>query len=140
MFFYSFHETNNLIWKFIDVVNMAMFMFISGFFWGTPTAEGILKRLRTLILLTLGVGLCYTLMKERRFESFLHHQCIMAIGSVLHYFIFIFLLDLQPSRKIFFCRIWTYNKVVLSIEVILVLVYDRFFFQDDIIVNALSIL
>ena len=44
VFLYSFHETNNLIWQFIDVVNMAMFMFISGFFSGTPTVKGVLKR------------------------------------------------------------------------------------------------
>lgn len=25
--FYSFHEANNLVWQFIDVVNMPMFMF-----------------------------------------------------------------------------------------------------------------
>lgn len=72
VFLYSFHETNNLIWQFIDVVNMAMFMFISGFFSGTPTVKGVLKRLRTLILPTLVVGVCYTLIKEEEFESFFY--------------------------------------------------------------------
>ena len=47
--FYSFHEANNLVWQFIDVVNMPMFMFISGFFSGIPTAKGVLKRLRTRV-------------------------------------------------------------------------------------------
>lgn len=69
--FYSFHEANNLVWQFIDVVNMPMFMFISGFFSGIPTAKGVLKRLRTLILPTLMVGMLYTFCKEIEFESFI---------------------------------------------------------------------
>lgn len=89
--FYSFHEANNLVWQFIDVVNMPMFMFISGFFSGIPTAKGVLKRLRTLILPTLMVGMLYTFCKEIEFESFfIFCLCIMAIGFVLHYFVFIF--------------------------------------------------
>ena len=45
-------------------------MFISGFFSGIPTAKGVLKRLRTLILPTLMVGMLYTFCKEIEFESF----------------------------------------------------------------------
>lgn len=64
VFFYSFHEANNLMWKFIDVVNMPMFMFISGFFSGIPTGRGVLKRLRTLVLPTLMAGMLYTFIKR----------------------------------------------------------------------------
>ena len=70
VFFYSFHEANNLMWKFIDVVNMPMFMFIGGFFSGIPTGRGVLKRLRTLVLPTLMAGMLYTFIKEQGIESF----------------------------------------------------------------------
>lgn len=141
VFFYSFHETNNLIWQFIDVVNMAMFMFISGFFSGTPTVKGVLKRLRTLILPTLVVGILYTFIKEKGFESFftstMHNGywfCFTLFCLYIFYWIYCLL------EKCFLCKLGNYNRVVfLSVIVILVLIYDKLLFQDNILTNALSI-
>lgn len=140
VFLYSFHETNNLIWQFIDVVNMAMFMFISGFFSGTPTVKGVLKRLRTLILPTLVVGVCYTLIKEEEFESFFTssmHNGYWFCFTLFCFYIFYWICSLLG--KCFLCKLELYHKVVfLSLGVILVLVYNRFFFQNN-IANALSV-
>lgn len=81
--FYSFHEANNLVWQFIDVVNMPMFMFISGFFSGIPTAKGVLKRLRTLILPTLMVGMLYTFCKFNPNHNILLSLTVVGIISAI---------------------------------------------------------
>lgn len=142
VFLYSFHEVNNLMWKFIDVVNMPMFMFISGFFSGVPTIKGILKRLRTLILPTLMVGMLYTFIKEKELETFftssMHNGywfCFTLFCLYVFYWICNFLEECFQRYKL-----GNYNKNhFLSIGVILVLVCYRFLFQDNILTNALSI-
>lgn len=142
VFLYSFHETNNLMWKFIDVVNMPMFMFISGFFSGIPTAKGVLKRLRTLILPTLMVGMLYTFIEGKEFESFFTssmHNGYWFCFTLFCLYIFYWVCSLL--EKCFqICKLGNYNKVIfLSVGVILVLVCYRFLFQDNIFTNALSI-
>lgn len=142
VFLYSFHEVNNLMWKFIDVANMPMFMFISGFFSGVPTVKGILKRLRTLILPTLMVGMLYTFIKEKELETFftssMHNGywfCFTLFCLYVFYWICNFLEECFQRYKL-----GNYNKIIfLSIGVILVLVCYRFLFQDNILTNALSI-
>ena len=142
VFFYSFHEANNLMWKFIDVVNMPMFMFISGFFSGIPTGRGVLKRLRTLVLPTLMAGMLYTFIKEQGIESFFTssmHNGYWFCFTLFCLYIFYWICSLL--EKCFQrCKLGNYNKVIfLSVGVILVLVCYRFLFQDNIFTNALSI-
>lgn len=142
VFLYSFHETNNLMWKLIDVVNMPMFMFISGFFSGTPTAKGVLKRLRTLILPTLMVGMLYTFIEGKEIESFFTssmHNGYWFCFTLFCLYIFYWICSLL--EKCFQrCKLEKYNKVIfLSVGVLLVLVCYRFLFQDNIFTNALSI-
>lgn len=75
IFIYTFNQGDNTIVSFINVVNMGMFMFISGFFAGIPTFHGLKKRVRTLLLPTITVGLLYTCIKGGgNFESFLFNQ------------------------------------------------------------------
>lgn len=142
VFLYSFHEANNLIWQFIDVVNMAMFMFISGFFSGIPTVKGVLKRLRTLVLPTLMVGMLYTFIEGKEFESFFTssmHKGYWFCFTLFCLYIFYWICNLLEICFLR-CKLGNYNKVIfLSVGVILVLVCYRFLFQDNILTNALSI-
>lgn len=111
---------------------MPMFMFISGFFSGIPTAKGVLKRLRTLILPTLMVGMLYTFCKEIEFESFFissMHNGYWFCFTLFCLYIFYWICSLL--EKCFQrCGLGNYNEVIfLSVGVILVLVCYRFYFR-----------
>lgn len=69
--YFSINSSENLIWQFINVVNMPMFMFISGYFSGSPSAQSIVKRIRTLLLPTFLVGMLFCLCKGISLNSFL---------------------------------------------------------------------
>lgn len=68
--FFSFRESDNIIWRFIDVVNMAMFMFVSGLLSGKPSLSGCKAKIRTLLLPTVIVGIIYTFIKGLSIPSF----------------------------------------------------------------------
>ncbi|WP_455188122.1 acyltransferase family protein [Bacteroides congonensis] len=71
VFIYTFHQFDNLIVSFINVVNMGMFMFISGFFAGKPSLLGLRKRIRSLLIPSITVGVLYSFVKRISFESFI---------------------------------------------------------------------
>ncbi len=91
---YSLHETDNILWKFICVVNMSMFMFVSGLLSGKPNLQGCVKRIRTLLLPTLVVGLTYTYIKGHPVPDFftnLFHYGYWFCFTLFMYYLLIFL-------------------------------------------------
>lgn len=91
---YSLHETDNILWKFICVVNMAMFMFVSGLLSEKNSLQGCVKRIRTLLLPTLVVGLAYTYIKRHPVPDFftnLFHYGYWFCFTLFMYYLLIFL-------------------------------------------------
>lgn len=90
----TFHLQDTMIWKFICVVNMPMFMFVSGLLSGKPNRQGCIKRIRTLLLPTLVVGLIYTYTKRYDIPEFFlntFHYGYWFCLTLFMYFLFAFL-------------------------------------------------
>lgn len=137
---YSFHEYDNIIWKFINAVNMAMFMFVSGCFVGNPKWVHMLKKIKTLLIPCISVGLLYTFVKGYDLPSFfinsLHYGYWFCLTLFMYHLFYVLI-----SKLICFLG---FSKVkvkcvLLWAAVIMLLVISRYVVYDNVLVKSFSL-
>lgn len=142
VYLFSFHNATNSVWQFINCVNMPMFMFISGFFSGKPTVDGVLKRIRTLLLPTLTVGFLYVFIKGISLDNFLFNGVHSGYWFCFSLFIFYLLYWIISifSKKIEKCTFVNTNMSNLTLAFLFWgggVILNRYY-SSNIILNALS--
>ena len=142
VFFFSFHETDNFLWQFIDVVNMPMFMFISGFFSGKASVEGLVKRLRTLLLPTFTVGFLYSSVKGIGIDSLItssYHNGYWFCFTLFCLYFFYLICEKIANTVSYCCEKSDKTLILLSGGVASVIGYYRLYVGDSSIADALSL-
>lgn len=140
IFLYSFHETNNMICHFTGAVNMAMFMFVSGLLSGRPTLSGCKRKLRSLLLPTIVVGIIYTLIKGIPVLSFftnsMHFGYWFCFTLWMYHFFYYLMFKLSNLLKL---STVIQRSGLLGIGVVTLLLISRVIPYENVISHILSL-